>query len=278
MALKLAGYYQDETLVGNKETDQLVFVISQDELVCMVQQDQPFSIDGFEQFQLPEGQSDWSHVFHELLPESHILNRAYRHTHCWFHTPEAIVIPADLFTTAAAEDYLNLVYGESDRHSVKYEKVSDTIGVAYRIRKNIHDMIARHSVLYQPHHLYTTLLQEVLQEEGKAEDYLKAQVFQQALVAVLVKNNQLQLIQSFHCTGSEDLLYHLVHLSQQFGFDVARSHLDISGCLLPGSVLHQQLQPLFGLISFDSMEAAGVFQTGTGKPPHYFTPYQKLRV
>ncbi|MGL1608675.1 hypothetical protein ACSTIN_23040, partial [Vibrio parahaemolyticus] len=64
------------------------------------------------------------------------------------------MIPEKLLTATSAEDYLNLVCGESTRHEVRYEKLQATKVFinAYRIRKSIIELLNRQFVIFQNSH------------------------------------------------------------------------------------------------------------------------------
>ncbi|MES2003293.1 MAG: DUF3822 family protein [Bacteroidota bacterium] len=280
MALKIIGYYNEAAPAENTGSGSLFLEISTHELACLVKGSDSHEIEGFELFRLPEGQADWSDLFYELKTESVLLNSIYKEVHCYFNVEEALLIPANRYSSGAADDYLDLLYGETTRHDTRHETIAAGEGMvnAYRIRKTMNELVGRNFVLYQPHHSYSALLKDVLAKEEQADHFIKLQVYATHIIAAVVKNRQLQLIQSFSYLVPEDILYHLVNISHQFELDVAHSHLEISGMLDPGSVLHQQLQPLFGLISFDAIEPDGVFKSHNDFPLHYFTPYYKLVV
>lgn len=275
MGLKIAGYYQQDTPGSDPQDDQLVLVLSHDELVCMKALPGQ-RVHAFELFRLPQGETGWEQYFQQLLSESQLLNTANRHTHCWFNLPEALLVPADRCTGVAAEDYLNLVYGEAEKQDIRQEDTGRGITIAYRIPRSLHEMIQHHSVLYQPHHIYSSLVKELPEQNEHAEHHLKVQVFHSHIIAVVWKEGALQLVQSYRFNTQNDILYHIAHLASQFIFDAAISQLSISGYIENGNELHQHLQPLFGLISFDTEETQGIFQTITDQPLHYYTAYQKL--
>ncbi|MEO8174295.1 MAG: DUF3822 family protein, partial [Sediminibacterium sp.] len=148
----------------------------------------------------------------------------------------------------------------------------------YRIRKSIHELVGRHFLLYKPHHSYSAVLQDVLSRTELADHFVKAQFYNSHMIVAVVKNQQLQLIQSFSFEASDDIVYHLANITGQFELNISHSHLEISGSFENGSVLHQQLQSMFGLLTLDTMHADGIFKSTTGHPLHHFTPYYKLVV
>jgi hypothetical protein len=280
MARKIISYYNETAQAAYTDADQLVVEISNHEVVCLLKGAESQEIEGFELFHLDKGSSDWSDVFYEVRSASQLLNRTYRDAHCYYNFEEAVVIPGQRFTATSAEDYLSLLYGESDRHDIKYDTIRPDAQMvnAYRIRKSINELMGRHFVLYKPHHTYSRLLEDVLTRTEAADHFIKVQFYSHHFIVAVMKKDQLQLIQSFHFETFDDVLYHLININRQFELSAVHSHLEISGMFETGSILHKQLQPLFGLITFDGMQPDGVFKTTTQHPAHYFTPFYKLVV
>jgi hypothetical protein len=281
MARKIIGYYSETGSVEASDADQLVVEISRSQVVCLVKGSVSQEIEGFEMFELDKEHADWNDIFYALRTDSGILNRSFRNAHCYYNFEEAIIIPGKRFTASSAEDYLNLLYGETDRHDIKYDPVNaDTQHMinAYRVKKSIHELVGRHFLLYKAHHSYSAVLQDILTRTDIADHFIKAQFYKSHMIVAVVKNRQLQLIQSFPFAVSDDILYHLANINEQFALDNAHSHLEISGSFENGSALHQQLQPMFGLITLDTMHADGIFKSVSGYPLHHFTPFYKLLV
>lgn len=279
MVRKIIGYYTEgeQSPAG---ADQLVVEISRHEVVCLVKGNASQEIEGFEVFRFDDGASDWSDLFHAIRSASRLLDRNYRDTHCYYNFEESVLIPGQRFTAVAAEDYLDLMFGESTRHEVKYDPINaDThIVNAYRVRKSIHELMGRHFLLYKPHHSYSHIVHDVMTREERADHFVKAVFYNKHMIVAVVVNAALQLVQSFGFETKDDVLYHLSHIREQFGLDALHSHLEISGMFDNGSILHQQLQSRFGLITFDTMNMDGVFKSATHQPLHYFTPFYKLVV
>ncbi len=208
------------------------------------------------------------------------MNRTYRNAHCYYNFDEAIIIPGKLFTASSAEDYLNLMYGESDRHDVKYDPINaDTHMVnAYRVRKSIHELVGRYFLLYKPHHVYSIILKDILTRNELADQFIKVQFYSNHMIVAVVKEKQLQLVQSFQFEITEDIIYHLSNITEQFALDASHTNVELSGMVEKNAVLHQQLLSRFGSVTFDTMEEDGVLNASVNHPLHFFTPFYKLVV
>lgn len=278
MANKTIGYYQQQNTSTTSPSGKLVVEISPRHIACLVKNTETATVEAFELFDLELEMNDWSDVFYEVRQSSQLLNSTYAETHIFYNFNEAVLIPAAELKAAAAEDYLSLLFGESTKHEVKYDRiVSDHELInAYRIRRSLHELAGRYFVLYQIHHTYSRMLEDVLQNR-KAAAFIKVQFYSEHFIVIVLKDKKLQLIQSYGYKGSADILYHLLHIADQYGFDLTTIPLELSGMLDPQSTTFEQLQQVFGCIVFDEVTDQGIFKEMEGTyPDHYFTPFYKL--
>lgn len=281
MTHKKISYYTDPVIVPENEADMLILEIGQTDLVCMLKSAHTDTIEGFELFHIEEETVDWSDVFFQLKLDSKFIHRSYREVHCYFNFPEALILPEKSFTAGSAEDYLSLVYGGADKVDHKFDSLllSNThLVTAYRIRKSISEQLSRQFVLFKGQHIYTSILHDLLNRQDLAEHFMRIQFYSKHCILTVIKESQLQLIQSFSFTATEDTLYQLIHCIQQFSFDKTLSHLEISGIFENGNQLHQQLQGLFGLITFDETKPEGILKLAGAYPTYYFNSFYKLAV
>jgi hypothetical protein len=278
MTQKTISYYADPVIVPENEADTLILEIGQTDLVCMLKSAHTDTLEGFELFHIDEEAVDWSDVFFQLKLESKFIHRSYQEVHCYFNFPEALILPEKSFTASAAEDYLSLVYGGADKMDYKFDSVlfnNTHLVTAYRVRKSISEQLSRQFVLFKGHHIYTSILNDLLNRQDLAEHFMRIQFYSKHCILTVIKENQLQ---SFSFSATEDTLYHLIHCIQQFSFDNALSHLEISGIFENGNQLHQQVQGLFGLISFDESKPDGILKLAGNYPSYYFNSFYKLAV
>ncbi len=278
MARKKLAFYIDD--FSNNIDHQLIIEFGNDELVCIAKSLISSEIVAFELFSLDKGvNDDWNDIFYEIKAISQVFNFSYKKVTCFFNNEEALLIPEKLLTATSAEDYLNLVYGESARHDVKYEKLLATKVFinAYRVRKAISELLSRHFIIYQTAHTYSTILNDVMRRPIIDHAFIKIQFYSNHFIVAVWKDERFQLIQSYRYQSDEDVLYYLMRISQQFSFELAEVALEVSGFIDKELSLYNQLSALFTNISTDNMQPVGVFQKVEGEYPlHYFTPFYKL--
>ncbi len=278
MARKKLGFYIDDFTVNSDH--QLIVEFGNDELVCIAKSATSGEILAFELFSLDKGvNDDWNDIFYEIKAISQVFNFSYKKVTCFFNNEEALLIPEKLLTATSAEDYLSLVYGESTRYDVKYEKLLATKVFinAYRVRKAITELLSRHFIIYQVSHTYSTILNDVMRRPIIDPAFIKIQFYTNHFIVAVWKEERFQMIQSYRYQASEDVLYYLMRITQQYGFELSEVSLEVSGFIDKELSLFTQLSSLFKNITTDSMQSVGVFQKVESEyPSHYFTPFYKL--
>lgn len=277
MAQKIIGFYSEDTHAGNK---RLVVEISHHQFACLVRNIETEETEAFELFQLDEAQHEWNDVFYEIRQYSMLLNKPCNETCLFYNFEESMLIPAGQKNIVAAEDHLSLLFGESEQHELKYDKIGrkEQLINAYRIRRSIHELAGRYFPSHRAHHAYTNFTEEVLLHHEHEEQYLRLQFYSNHFVLALIKEKKLQLLQGFSYHTTEDVLYHVLNVAKQFSLTTKETPLEISGLFDRDTDLHRQLKQLFPVISFDEIIAGNILSQiiEAGYPAHYFTPFFKL--
>lgn len=279
MARKKIGLYSEGSNLNYNH--QLYVELGNEELMCLARNEDSGEVDAFELFSLDKGiKDDWNDIFYEVKSASKIFNHSFKQVFCFFNVEEALLIPEKLLTATSAEDYLNLVYGESSRHEVKYEKLLATKVFinAYRIRKSITELLNRQFIIYQTGHTYSNVLNDVMRRPRVDEYFIKVQFYTHHFIVAVWKEERFQLIQSFNYRQAEDVLYYILRVTQQFGFDPDFTVLEVSGLIDLEASIYTRLAQVFKHIKLDSIEQpTGVFKESLVEyPAHYLAPYYKL--
>jgi len=277
----IVSYYSADNEADAAVTDQLIIEIGRSEIACMVKNSITQQVTAFELFQLDTSSKDWSDTFFDLRTSSNIVNRTFGKTDCYFNFEEAVIMPEQKFSITAAEDYLTLLFGENSSCYIKHDALAgrENLVNAYRLEKPIHDWLERQFILYHPQHIYSGILTRLMARELPGGFFVKIQFYSSHIIMVVCKEGKLQLIQTFHYTVPEDILYHVMNTIQQLHISDTASTVEISGMLDPAAALYHQLTKLFSDASVENIDDNAVAAFAhRGYPPHYFTPYFKLTV
>lgn len=234
------------------------------------------SIYAFEFFELDNDINEWSDVFFEIKNNSVLLDKYSGNIDLCYNFREALIIPAEKMNSAAAGDFLSLVYGESQRHEQKNDKLADSIAMvnSYRIKKTIIDQAVRHFHLFQGHHIYTKILNRLFARQDIPETLLQIQVYPQSFIAVLMINSQLHLIQSYSFENATDLCFYALSILREHKLTPDRTSLEMSGFIEPHGELHQQIQQVFPKRAFINPDESVLMpEMLESHHPHYFTPF-----
>lgn len=279
MVHKLTGYYGNRPDYTPKKTDQLAIEISSFQVVCLVKNTLTAEMDALELFQMDKTHSDWSDIFFEIKQQSNILGQTYASTNIYYNFEEALILPLSKMSVSSAEDYLSLVYGEDQRTDTKFDKIDLTQPTVtiYRIKKSLSELLNRNFLLFTSQHSYTNILNDVFSREGLPPVFVKLIVYSKHIVIVLLKDGELQLIQSYQFQSPDDILYYCVSAVEQSGSTPVQAHLEISGLIDLQEGLLNQLKKSFGIISFDTIPDGAFANSGPADYSTYFlTPFYKL--
>lgn len=280
MARKKAGFYQNDPISGS--AFQLIIELDEQEMRCMSKALDSGTIVAFEYFSLDKDQTeDWNDIFYEIKTISKLFNRTYKQVTCFFCTPESILVPEKFLTATSAEDYLNLVYGESSRMEVKYEKLIAPRSFinTYRIKKSLAELLTRQFIIFQTSHVYTSLLNDVMERRKNEEQFVKLQFYNGHFIIAIFKESKIQLIQTFNYKMAEDALYYILRTAQQFNIDTSFAILELSGMIDLHTELYQQLKKVYTNIEIDTIPSSGVMlEVQKEYPAHYFAPFFKLAI
>lgn len=225
-----------------------------------------------------EEEVDWPETLKSILRQSELLRRNFSERHIAFSFPDALVIPEAKFSSSSTKDLINLVYGEQTHSWIGYKKLprSFEMMLAYRIEEGIHNWITDRFPSYDTTHLYAEILQQTLSESNVTEKTAYIHLQEKTWILTLVSGSQLQLIQTFNFTTREDILYDLLNCLQQSQIPSNQCRLKVSGQLTVSDELVDQLSGLFQSIEWQSIAAAGIFQSLKQQfPPHHFYLLQR---
>lgn len=225
-----------------------------------------------------EEEVDWQETLKSILRQSELLRRNFSERHIAFSFPDALVIPEAKFSSSSTKDLINLIYGEQPHSWIGYKKMprSFEMMLAYRIEQGIHDWITERFPSYDTTHLYAELLHHLVSDTIATEKIAFIHLEEKTWVLTLLNGGQLQLIQTFNYSTREDVLYDLLNGLQQSQIPSNQCRLKISGQLTASDELVDQLSGLFQSIEWQSVPAAGIFQSLKQQfPPHHFYLLQR---
>jgi hypothetical protein len=278
MVVKKIGIYNENTIPGSSH--QLVIEIGNDELMCLSKNLITLEVIAFELFAIEkEDNINWNKILYAFKTTSEILKYKYKEVKCFFNLDELVLIPEEMQGESAAEDYLNLIYGENNKQLLCYENVTyaNHFISAYRVPKIIIDNIHQTFENCQLGHTYSVILKDVMGRTDLHSFFLKIQFYTTHFVLGVWKLGKLQIIQSYKYFQPEDVIYYLLRIVQQFEMDALQTELELSGMIEEDADIYVKLLKIFGKIKNQHMLPNGIFQNVSAKhPAYYFSPFYNL--
>jgi hypothetical protein len=258
----------------------LVIEIGNDELMCLSKNLITLEVIAFELFAIEkEDNINWNKILYAFKTTSEILKYKYQEVKCFFNLDELVLIPEEMQGESAAEDYLNLIYGENNKQLLCYENVTyaNHFISAYRVPKIIIDNIHQTFENCQLGHTYSVILKDVMGRTDLHSFFLKIQFYTTHFVLGVWKLGKLQIIQSYKYFQPEDVIYYLLRIVQQFEMDALQTELELSGMIEEDADIYVKLLKIFGKIKNQHMLPNGIFQNVSAKyPAYYFSPFYNL--
>ena len=279
---KISIYEEEFDIEAPFNSDQLVLEVSNCHVALMVKYSGKKFVGSFELFQFDSNEMDWYTIFQQIRTESIILDRSYNDSRVFFNFNEAVVIPANAFSTSSAEAYLTTIHGDNTNHAVKYDNINVAAGLVnvYRVKRSLNDMVNSNLMMVTPRHMYSKVLENILNNAAVLNGvFLKLQFFYKMMLVVLVKDGKLFLIQSYAHQTADDVLYYLLNIAEQFQLSTTDTNVEVSGIIDVKSHEFDFIEKLFKKISFTELEADNTFRnSAVDYPQHFFTPFLNLTV
>ncbi len=279
MVTKWIGLYGNKPNYTNKSTNHLFVEISPSQVVYLVKNTVNAQMEAIEIFHFNMNHGDWSDIFFEIKEQSALIGLSFSNTSIYFNINEALLLPLNNLSASSADDFLSLVYGPEVNTTTKHDKIEYSLPFVtiYRIKNSLIEILNRNFILFNIQHTYSPILRDVFERDNLAPIFLKLVVYHQHIIVVYIKDNQLQLTQTYSFKNSDDILYYLLGIIQQDGYTAIQTQIEISGLIDQHIGLYEQLKQSFGIVSYDEINLEDTIKIGLEKYPAYtFTPFYKL--
>ncbi len=241
-------------------------------IACAVtENDRPMA---FEYFELEEEITAGNDLFYELKQDSQILTQHYQEVKVCYYGIQSLIVPQEKMNTEAADDYLTLLFGQMPGYHTKQEKIDvpANIFTVYRLDEAIHDHTLRHFPLHHTQHVYTTALQKLLSRRDIGGSFMQVSGYHDHILVILLKEEALQYVQFLPVGSTEDIVYHVLHVCEQYGVNKQELLLELAGFLPVNHASVPVLQELFPKMEWQ--DAAWMAELAASTYPlYYFTPF-----
>lgn len=191
-----------------------------------------------------------------------------------FNFKESSLVPNRYFDDSQKNEVLEVLFGENPTTESFVEDIKGMQAkLIYRIPQNI--VAALKNTFPNATYHHSTALQ--LSFLDRANELLYAIVYQQHVKIFLLKNNQVQLQQSFDYNTPTDVAYYLLNVCEQHQVAPNSIPLLLSGFIDQQSNLYDELYKYFMHIRFDDdYEDTVITENIQQYPAHFFSHYFQL--
>jgi hypothetical protein len=233
-------------------------------------------------FQLePSKDHPLSDTLREIMESDAFLKRPVRETLLVYNFPESSLIPEPVFTMDTNREIIDTLHGNLQKGLILTEKIPwwELFNV-YRISQELHHLLQQNFSAGKYWHYYSLMLKSFkMFDSTEAVDSIKVIFYSDKMVALVVREGKVHLVQTFLYHDTKDVAYHLLNICQQFRLDQESVRLLVGGLIDKQSSLSTELHKYFLRIDFEEIdESIKVTDELKELPLHYFSSILKMAV
>lgn len=223
---------------------------------------------------------EWCNEWSTLLKADDWLKHGPEKKTIVYNLPESQVVPEQYYSAAACNDMVALFHGDMNNGITLSERIEGQPQYnVFRVPAVIHSMLQSSFAESRYRHYYSLWLQQDKKTQEQYADYITAVFYPNRIVTAVVRNNQLQLVQSFVYEAAEDVGYYLLNICSQLKLSPAETPVLLSGMIDISSVLYTEIFKYFALVELEAFSVpATAVPALQDYPSHFFSPLLKLAV
>lgn len=213
----------------------------------------------------------------EILEGDELLQYHYREAFVVYHYMDSNLLPEKYFHIELNKPVTELVFGNAHKGLLLSEKIPGwNVYNIYRIPREAHSLMQKKFAAGKYWHYYTIMLSGIEKQES-GDGVIKVIIASDRFLAMVFKNNALQLMQTYHYDTPDDVSYHLLAICQQCNLSNETVQLKISGLLDEQSILYKECFKYFLNIQWEGVQGKSTTQEEfEAWPAHYFSPLMNM--
>src|ERR1700733_14437443 len=135
----------------------------------------------------------------EILEEDELLQRPVKETLLVYNFPESSLVPEPLFSMDTTKEIIDTLHGNLNKGLILTEKIPwwELFNV-YRISPDIHHLLQQQFTAGTYWHYYSLMLKSYkMFDSTQPEDCIKVIFYADKMVALIIRNGKVQLMQTF---------------------------------------------------------------------------------
>jgi len=280
MANKSFSIYGLEEDTAADAADQLILEVGKTHIACLQKKGQKRSVSAFELFSFTENESaDFSKLFKEVSIGSKLLDKQYQSAEVFVNNELSLLVPILKFNTEIAADYLDVVFGENFVSKIQFEHLPIDPGMMniFRVAEDVFEFLSNNFTKVSIKHTWSNIVKTIIANIAiHSADCIYVQFYNTFIIVTVIKNVKLQIIQSFVYETPEDVIYHLLNITEQFQLNKSNVTLRISGMIDLNFTLYRDLITYYRHVEVQNVRLNDLMPDLKEYPLHYFTPFFNL--
>jgi hypothetical protein len=186
---------------------------------------------------------------------------------------DAVLMPSEHHVEHLDQTLLSTISGDLFERIVKNEDVFQwEITNVFGIESYLFD--ALQLALPNASHLHSNsiYLKSIFRQLSDMHDqWMKIYFYPYSFTVLVIKDEKLQLLQSYYYETSEDVIYQLLNITEQLHLDVTSVFIQVSGLIEADSTMYAEMRKNFLEISLEEA-SVNLNDDRSPIPSHYFTP------
>jgi hypothetical protein len=206
-----------------------------------------------------------SGLIKKIFDEQPLLKNNYGNVFISYAFNESILTPEVYYNKNLTQENIVLLYGDLNTGIILTDKIEGReMCNIYRVHNDIHEVISGHFPAAKYSHQYSWLIKQLPQ----AGNIMKVIFYQNKIVIILVKNDQLQIMQTFNYITAEDVVYHMLNICHQF--QAEQVTIELGGMIEKDSNLFTQIHKYFLRTTFSNLPDRLKYVDGIKDYPLHF--------
>lgn len=213
----------------------------------------------------------------KLINEDSLLKTETEKKTLMYNFPESHLVPEKYFNEESSKELVELLHGDLNKGVALNEKIPGTAQYnIFKVPAEVHDLLKRSFTKGRYWHYYSLWIQHGQKKSADRTNSLSVMFYPNRILVGAVKNNELNLLQSFSYEAVEDVGYYLLNICNQLQLSAAETPVILSGMIDVSSALFTEIYKYFGKVELEDYPAANMETALSEYPPHFFSPLLKL--
>lgn len=211
----------------------------------------------------------------EILTENQVYLQPFSDVILVHNQKEIVSLPSAMYKQELEQTLLETIHGDVEAMIVMNDDVHQwELNNIYGCNRYMFNMMRDKYPHTRNNHFTTLALRSIFRNirYGK-ENWLKIYFYPSSLQVYALKGDQLLLAQSFYYETKEDVVFHLLNLTDKFNIDLASAFVEVSGLIDEESGIWKELNRYILNIAFENPPQTALQMLDiTGVPIHFLTP------